>query len=30
MLSNSQGASFEFTSTINNATGNPYQNPNEV
>ena len=29
-LSNSKGANFEITSSVNNASGSPYQSPDEV
>lgn len=30
MLSNSKGANFELTSSVNSSNGNPYQNPDDV
>lgn len=29
-LSNTKGASFELTTSINNSTGSPYQSPDDV
>lgn len=29
-LSNKKGASFELTSAVNNSSGNPRQNPDEI